>query len=591
MAQFEITTNEITTYQDLGSHIRSLVEEAPESQALTHLIRGEEEGASVSYGQLDGMARSLASLFQSKKAQGERALMLFNAGIAPVAAFLGCLYGRVIAVPLPAPEGARIHRYMPRVAAVVRNADIRFVLTTIDILRSLQEATQGLPAFRNIEWITVDALPEMSHEWTEETVEEGDLAYLQYSSGSTSTPKGIMITHGNLRKICEYDGAMLNFSKRDGRAICWTPYFHDYGLIEGLMVPLYHGLPIYIMSPFDFVSKPLRWLNAIHRYRATNSSGPNFAYELCVRKTTPEQRMALDLSCWRTASCGGEPISSVTVESFLAAFAPCGFRPEAFHPIWGLAEATLAVTGRSGATFHRLIGAKLEQNVVEYGSDAGPVRTMVGCGKVLKNTGDMEIQIVDPVTRLPAPVGTVGEVWVRGELVAQGYWERPADTGELFHAQIAGGNGDHFLRTGDLGFMAGDEFVFTGRYKDLIIVEGKNHYPQDIEKTVEGSHSALRPGCSIAFSVETDADVRVVVVVELSKEIRIGEAGSDVSRRYVPRKEIEKAIRSEVAEEHQIRITDIVLIAPNTIPKTSSGKVQRNACRQLFLSGTLTPAN
>jgi len=587
MQQF---VTERSAYQNLGAHIRTIVEETPTLRAITHLVRGEEEGTSLSYGQLDRIARSLGALFQAREAQGERALMLFNAGVESVAAFLGCLYSRVIAVPLPAPLNGPIHRYLPRVEAVVKNAEVKFVLTTSDILQRLQELACKTPAFANVEWIAMDKLPELSADWLEEEVLETDVAYLQYTSGSTSIPKGVMVSHNNLLKICQYDGALLDFSKRDGCAVCWMPYFHDYGLIEGLLVPIFYGLPVYIMSPLDFVANPVRWLNAIHRYRATNSSGPNFAFELCVRKTTPAQRQALDLRCWRTASCAAEPINSRTVARFLSTFTPCGFRPEAFYPTWGLAEATLLVTGRSGATFHWLNARELEQNRIEYSFSGGPARTMVGCGKVLKEF-DVDVQIVDPETRVRLPEGAIGEVWVRGELVAQGYWNRPEETAATFRAEITGGNGDYFLRTGDLGFMAGDEFVFMGRRKDIIIVEGKNHYPQDIEKTVEASHAALRPGCSIAFSVDTDEETRVVVVAELNKEYRIA-AGSESasSGGCVSRREIEKAIRRDVAEEHQIRVSDIVLIATNTIPKTSSGKLQRSTCRQSFLSGSLALA-
>jgi acyl-CoA synthetase (AMP-forming)/AMP-acid ligase II len=363
-------------------------------------------------------------------------------------------------------------------------------------------------------------------------------------------------------------------------------------LIEGLLVPLYNGLPVYIMSPLDFVAHPLRWLKAVHHYRATHSSGPNFAFELCVRKTTAEQRASLDLSCWRTASCAAEPISSGTVERFLNTFESCGFRKEAFYASWGLAEATLLVTGGPGATFHRLNAAELEKDHVVYSTGEGPARTMVGCGKTLKGALDVDVQIVDPETQQPTPDGKVGEVWVRGELVAQGYWNRPEETAAIFKAQIKGDNGDRFLRTGDLGFMADGELVFTGRRKDLIIVEGRNHYPQDIEKTAEASHPALRPGCTIAFSLELDGDVQVILAAELNKEYRLVADVSEAenSGHCVTRKEIEKAVRRQVAEDHQIRIHEVVLISSNTIPKTSSGKLQRSACRQSFLSGSLIPA-
>lgn len=577
-----------TGQQDLGAHFRSVVAETPGQRAVVHLVRGEEEGAVQTYAELDRTARSLAAFFQAKGAQGERAIMLFEGGVEPIGAFLGCLYARVIAVPLPAPVSSKIDRYLPRVEKVVKDAGAQFVLTTTNIIQQLRDMASKIPAFQEIEWVAMDRLPDMAEEWREESIQESDLAYLQYTSGSTADPKGVMISHGNLLRICEYDSALLNVKPRDGAALCWMPYFHDYGLIEGLLVPLYNGLPVYIMTPIDFVAHPPRWLNAIHRYRVTNSSGPNFAFELCVRKTTPEQRAELDLSCWRTASCAAEPISSGTVERFLKTFVPCGFRPEAFYPSWGLAEATLLVTGRPGATFHRLTAAELERDRIVYASE-GPTRTMVGCGRVLKETLNVDVQIVDPETHERSPQACVGEVWVSGDLVAQGYWRRPEETASIFRAQIKGGDGTCFLRTGDLGFVAGDELVFTGRRKDLIIIEGRNHYPQDIEKTAEASHPALRPGCSIAFSLELDTDVQVILVAELNKEYRISEDRSEIeTNEYrVSRKTIEKFIRRRVAEDHQIRIHEVVFIVSQTIPKTSSGKLQRSACRQRFLSGSL----
>jgi acyl-CoA synthetase (AMP-forming)/AMP-acid ligase II len=591
MQHFALESVLVASHEDLGAHIRSVAAEMPARRAVTHLIRGEEEGPSVTYADLDRLARSLGALFQAKQAQGQRAIMLFDAGVEPIAAFLGCLYSRVVAVPLPAPLSGKIERHLPRVEKVVKDADVKFVLTTTQIMNHVQELASKIPAFKQLEWIVVDSLPDLSDEWEEPLIHENDLAYLQYTSGSTSDPKGVMISHGNLLRICEYDSALLEFPNKGTGTVCWMPYFHDAGLIEGLLVPLYNGLPVYVMSPLDFVAHPVRWLKAIDHYRASHSAGPNCAFELCIRKTTPEQRKTLDLSSWRRASIAAEPISSGTIERFLDAFGPCGFSPEAMSPAWGLAEATLAVTATPGCTLHVLNAADLEQNRVVYSTGKGPARTMVGCGSVTQGPWTVDVKIVDPETFKPSLAGTVGEAWVSGEMIALGYWNRPEETAATFHAQIAGGNGKRYLRTGDLGFMAGDEFVFTGRLKDLIIVEGRNHYPQDIEKTVEASHPALRPGCSIAFSLEEDSQVQVIVVAELNKEWRVDDLSSpqtDDSRVPVSRKEIEKAVRREVAEEHQIRVHSVVLIPTGTIPKTTSGKLQRGGCRQKFLAGALS---
>lgn len=573
-------------HEDLAAHIRSLAAERPMRRAVTHLIRGEEEGLSVTYAGLDHLARSVGALLQAKQARGERAILLFDAGIEPISAFLGCLYSSVIAVPLPAPLGGRIERHLSRIEKVVQDADVKFVLTTSQIMSHTQEVASKIPGLKGLAWIATDTLPDLAHQWKEEAVDESDVAYLQYTSGSTSDPKGVMISRKNLFRICEYDSALLEFPSKGAGTVCWMPYFHDAGLIEGLLVPLYNGLPVYVMSPMDFVAHPFRWLKAIDRYRASHSAGPNCAFEMCVKKTTPEQRKTLDLSSWRRASISAEPINSGTIQRFLEAFAPCGFDAGAMSPAWGLAEATLAVTATPGFTFHMLNAADLEQNRIVYNTGEGCARTMVGCGRITPGSCGVDLQIVDPETCKPAPAGTVGEAWVSGETIALGYWHRPQETADIFHGQMVGGDGKRYLRTGDLGFMAGDEFVFTGRLKDLIIVEGRNHYPQDIEKTVEESHSALRRGCSIAFSLEEDGQAKVVVVAEVSRDWRVDDAPAQANdlRLPVSRKEIDKAIRKEVSEEHQIRVHQVVLISAGTIPKTTSGKLQRARCRQEFLA-------
>jgi acyl-CoA synthetase (AMP-forming)/AMP-acid ligase II len=556
------------------------------------LIRGEQEGDTYSYAELDRRARTVAAAFQARGAAGERALMIFDHGLGPIVAFLGCLYAGVISLPLPAPEPGREHRYLPRLGAVVQDAGARYLITTSALWERIESALRTYREFQSMECILIDTLdPQQADRFREMPIRDEDLAYLQYTSGSTSTPKGVMITHGNLTNICRYDGRMLEFDTARV-AVCWMPYFHDYGLIEGQLVPLYYGIPVYLMSPLEFAQKPMRWLNAIHRYRATHSSGPNFAFALCVRKSTPAQRAALDLSCWRVASCAAEPISSRTVESFLKAFRGAGFLPEQFYPTWGLAEATLLVTGRRTARFYPLDAAALEQHRVVPAAPLGATRTFVGCGSLVENTLGLSVRIVDPETRRPSEPGTIGEIWVSGALLAQGYYNRPAETAATFQARIAGSETEGpFLRTGDVGFMAGDELVFTGRRKDLIIVEGRNHYPQDLEKTAEQSHPGVRPGCSAAFSVEGESEERVIVIAEVNSAYRIsGPIDDNDQRQYVPALDLIKAIRREIAEEHGISVSEVILVRSGGVHKTSSGKIQRSACRASYLSGRLDVA-
>ncbi len=563
----------------------------PDARACTHLLRGEHEGESYTYAELDRRARALAAYFQAAGARGDRALLIFDGGLDPLAAFFGCLYAGVIALPVPAPDPSKAHRYLPRLEAIVRDAGAKHIVTTSQMLAQLRTALEKHPESRSMQWVLVDAIDLAdAGNWRDEPTDPDAIAYLQYTSGSTSTPKGVMVSHRNLATICEYNGRMLDF-RSEGAAVCWMPYFHDFGLIEGMLMPVWHGIPVSIMQPMEFVQKPIRWLRAIHASRATNSSGPNFAFALCVRKTTPEQRAELDLSCWRAAGCAAEPISSRTVESFLEAFRASGFRPSSFYPSWGLAEATLLITGRSGPTQYTLDAGELQQNRVQIAAPGRPARTFVGCGTIAADDPAIAIRIVDPETCVPSAPGQIGEIWVAGGLLTKGYWQRPAETAETFEARIAGSDGGPYLRTGDLGFMAGRELVFTGRRKDLIIVEGRNHYPQDLEKTAEQSHPAVRQGCTVAFSVDADSEERVVIVAEISGEYSLSPAvDPDDHRRWVPAAEVVKAVRREIAEEHGVAVSQVVFVRPGGIHKTSSGKLQRSACRASYLAGLLNVA-
>ncbi|MBT2118885.1 fatty acyl-AMP ligase [Dyella sp. LX-66] len=576
-------------HRHLVDRFRALAGRLPDYPAITFLERGEEPASTLSFHELDRKARSLAAWFQQRDARGARAIMLFDAGVELVYGFLGCAYGQVVGAPMPAPASNKLDRYLVRVQNVIRDGDARFVLTTAAIKDRLQSVAGAMPGFEQVEWVAVDELDDLSSAWVEEAIDTSQLVYLQYTSGSTSIPKGVMITHHNLMSVVRYIDHVGAYAQQGSAAVCWMPYFHDFGLIDGLLVPLAHGMPVYLMSPFDFVQHPIRWLQAVHRFRVSHSGGPNFSFDLVARKSTPEERASLDLSHWRRANNCAEPIRWSSVQRFLDAFGPCGFAAEAMAPMYALAEATLAVSMADGAPrLFRLDPEAFEQHRASLVAEGAAARHLVGCGQVFSGSWQVDARIVHPDSREALPDGEVGEVWVHGDVVAKGYWNKPVETEEKFRARIVGVPDRDFMRTGDMGFMLDGELVITGRRKDLIIVEGRNHYPQDIEATVEKALDCLRPGCSIAFSVETEEQVHVVLVCELKSGFVLAEdaEGNDAAH-AVERKELERAIRREVSQEHQLRVHDIVFLTPGLLPKTTSGKVERSGCRSKYISGAL----
>jgi acyl-CoA synthetase (AMP-forming)/AMP-acid ligase II len=398
---------------------------------------------------------------------------------------------------------------------------------------------------------------------------------LQYTSGSTASPRGVILTHANIAR----NTAMIqqNFPLGpESSTVFWLPPYHDMGLIGGILQPLCTGFPVTLMSPVSFLQRPARWLQAISRFRATCSGGPNFAYDLCVRGISEEEKDGLDLSCWSVAFSGAEPIRKETLDEFSAAFERCGFRRSSLHPCYGLAEATLMATGINsveGLKFETVSRSALEQNRMETVDTAdgnGDTLTLVSSGRA---AGCQEVRIIDPASLEPCLPGHIGEVWIAGPNVALGYWGRPEKTHETFRAALASGEGP-FLRTGDLGFMLHSELYITGRLKDLIIIHGQNHYPNDIEFTAQRSHSALKPSSSAAFSVSRDGSERLVIVQELN-------------HRHGDLQAVTTSIMRAVSETHDIRVDDVVLVKIGSIPRTTSGKIQRYLCRAAYLAGSL----
>ncbi|HHP7244172.1 MAG TPA: condensation domain-containing protein, partial [Elainellaceae cyanobacterium] len=549
----------------------------PEQPAFTFLQDGEIEPAQLTYRELDQQSRAIAAQLQALGFCGERALLLYPPGLEYLAAFFGCLYAGVVAVPAYPP---RNRRNAPRVLAIASDAQAAIALTTTTILPKVRSLLTERAALERLRWLTTDDLDQtLASNWRIPAIASDTLAFLQYTSGSTGTPKGVMLSHGNLLHNATVTYELMGHSP-ESVFVSWLPVYHDMGLIGGILQPLYGGFPCILMPPAAFLQRPYRWLQTISQYRGTTSGAPNFAYELCIQKITAEQRQSLDLSRWRVAFNGAEPVRSQTLERFAAEFADCGFRREAFYPCYGMAETTLMVSGghyayppiiqtvqKIALEQHRIVDAAIDIPV------PGEIQSLVGCGRAIPQ---QQIVIAHPETLTRCAPDQVGEIWVSGPSVGQGYWQRPEETAQIFRAHLADTGEGPFLQTGDLGFLHNGELFVTGRVKDLIIIRGRNLYPQDVELTAEHSHPSLQLGSGAAFAVEVDSEERLVVVQEL--EFR---AKPNVE-------EVTAAIRQAVTEEHEVQVYGVVLIKPGSIPKTSSGKIQRRACKAKFLDDNLS---
>jgi acyl-CoA synthetase (AMP-forming)/AMP-acid ligase II len=559
-----------------------------ERRAFTFLADGETESGHLTYAELDRRARALGATLRDAGAARERALLLFPSGLDFVAAFFGCLYAGVVAVPAAPPHPARPGRCGPRLEAIARDAGARIVLTTEAIAGMRPALTARAPELGGAWWLTPGApAPGAADGWREPEVSAATLAFLQYTSGSTTQPKGVMVSHGNLLHNLRF-AAWAAEDDGETVSVSWLPVHHDMGLIEGLLGPVFGGYPAHLMAPAAFLQRPVRWLQAISRVRAVKSGGPNFAYDLCVRRTTPEQRRDLDLRSWRVAYNGAEPIRADTLRRFFEAFRPAGFRWASYYPVYGLAEATLAVSSERRAdppAICRLGAAALAADRVADAPGAGGV-DLVACGRP---PADTRLVIADPATGHRCGPDRVGEIWVAGPSVAQGYWRRPDLTAETFGARLAGEDAGPFLRTGDLGLQRDGRLVVTGRLKDLVIVRGKKHYPQDLELSAETSHPALRPGGAAAFAVDDPGGERVVLVAEVEPRHvpRDGRAGPPRASHSADLAAAVAAVRQALSEQHELQVHAVTLIAPGGLPKTTSGKQQRHAARAAWEAGTL----
>ncbi len=564
-------------FSNLVDILRYRAVHQPHKTAYTFLQNRETESSSLTYQKLERTSRAIASQLQSLGATNERALLVYPPGLEFITAFFGCLYASVVAVPAYPP---RPNRSMSRLQAIVADAQATVVLTTTSVLANVKGRLDQYPELAAMRWLSTDNLKsDLVSNWQEEEVVSSDtLAFLQYTSGSTGSPKGVMVNHGNLLHNSEYLKQAFELTP-ENVSVTWLPSFHDMGLIDGIIQPLYTGFLGVLMSPVSFLEQPIQWLQAISHYKATHCGGPNFAYELCVDKITPEQLQTLDLSSWCSAYNGAEPVRRQTLEKFTAKFQPCGFRANFLYPCYGMAEATLMISGgrvKDEPVYCTVDVDALEQHrVVEASANSKNIKHLVGCGYPWL---DAKIIIVNPESLTRCAPCEVGEIWVSGGSIAQGYWKRPELTEQTFQAYLADTHEGPFLRTGDLGFLKNGELFITGRIKDVIIIRGRNHYPQDIELTVEKSHPVLRPGCGAAFAVEVDDSELLIVVQEVKRTYL----------RSLNVNQVIEAIRKAVSEQHELQVYAVLLLKTGSIPKTSSGKIQRHACKVGFIAESLS---
>lgn len=590
------------------AHLMSVrARQQPERTAYVFLLDGEQQRVEFTYAALELAARKWAAKIAEVAVPGDRVLLVLPPGLELIAAFYGALYGGFVAVPAYPPRG---ERQIAKLRGVAANAQPRVMVTAPDPRTG---AISGFDSDWSMSVLTPEAvattaepLPPMDQLTAATRPRPDSIAMLQYTSGATGEPRGVMLTHGNLMHNSRVIAQCFEHTP-ESRGVIWLPPYHDMGLIGGILQPMYIGFPVVLMSPLHVLQQPVRWLRAVSEWRATTSGGPDFAFDLCADRITAEQRSGLDLSSWQVAFTGAEPVRARTLERFQQTFSQCGFRSEAWLPCYGLAEATLMVSGKERsrpASFLRCSSRDLELGRAALDPN-GP--ELVGCGPVRDG---QHLLIVDPHTRRACPDEHIGEIWISGPSVASGYWGRAAESEATFAARLAdapsfagtpegapmGSTGAQcptaphggepsletpFLRTGDLGFLRDGELFVTGRLKELIIIAGRNHYPQDLERTVENAHPMLQARGCIVFCVEQAHHEVLIAVAEVKRSQRLQLAGEGDEQAVL------RAVRSAVAREHDVQIFDLVLVRPASLPRTSSGKLRRRVCRQQYLDNAL----
>ncbi|HXG54450.1 MAG TPA: fatty acyl-AMP ligase [Vicinamibacterales bacterium] len=566
----------VTNMVDL---LRTRADTNPDAVAYAFLESGEHAAHTQSWSSLDQRSRAIGAAVATRVDPGARVLIMLPPGIDFASAFFGVLYAGAIAIPTYPPAGARADRTSARVRGMVADAGVSLVLSHGALRARVATLESMVPELVGVPWLEIDGVEnEAAREWRDPGAVPSAIALLQYTSGSTAAPRGVMVSHTNLLHNLALSSRLGGYAA-DSVSVSWLPVNHDMGLINGVLQGVHSGCTTVQMAPAAFLQRPARWLQAVSRFGATHSGGPNFAYDLCARRVSDEDREGLDLSSWRLAYNGSEPVRRATMEHFTRVFGQSGFRTTAFRPGYGLAESTLLVTSDqvgAPAVFHSAGPGRPDLQVGRETSPPPqqPCAPWVSAGAA---TGAMQIRIVDPVSLHRRDDGEVGEIWVAGESVALGYWNKPVESAATFRAFVAGTREGPFLRTGDLGCIQDGHLFVTGRIKDVLIVRGLKHYPHDIESTAEQSHPALRPGCCAAFAVERAGEERVAMVAEVDPRSPLATDGTGAI----------SAIRRAVADAHQVSLHAVALVPAGSLPKTTSGKLQRFLCRGGFIDGTL----
>lgn len=588
--------NDVDTYKyTIPEILRSRATTTPNEIAYIYLYDGENDEEAITYKQLDEAATAISIQLLASGNRGERALMLFPPGMEFIKALYGCFYAGVIAVPAYAP---RKNRSLDRIKTLVEDSGSTIVVTIAEIQVLFERSFSDLENLKTLNWIITDQEQKIpDEEFIQGASPYGkqgpsfeisnadlpgmnDIALLQYTSGSTGLPKGVMVTHRNIVRNLEFIRQSFSLTPKSV-SVSWLPSFHDMGLIDGVIGAVYNGYPAVLMPPVAFIQKPVRWLKAISKYRGTHGGAPNFAYDLCVDNVSEEEREGLDLSCMQTMYCGAEPIRKETFERFIEIYKPYGISHESMYPCYGMAETTLIISGpeaERGAVYLSVSSTELELNRIKtIPADSPDSRFLVGVGHPWIDT---KVKIVNPDLLVESGIDEIGEIWVSGSIVTAGYWNKPQVSEETFKAYIKGENENNqqgWLRTGDLGFFHDNELYITGRLKDMIILHGRNYYPHDIEFITEKSHPALRSGASAAFSIEVDSREKLVIVVEVER----------TCIRDFNKEAVAETIRKNIADEFEQEVHAVAFIRTASIPKTSSGKIQRKACKQEFLNNSL----